>query len=424
MKKIKILFTIQWYPSVMSANGICDENIIRALVATGKFEIHCLSYRMYGMPKFECIDGVQVHRFNKGFSWSIYKWLSISKKWNVKLVEQLSQLCLRIKQLLTIPIYPFCEPINIIRFRHAALKLMKQENFDLIVSEHNGLDSIIAGYTIKKKYPFTKFIPIYWDSMTGGFPPKYLPHSFSKQRKFKLELKINSNADRIIYTETSQKINESTFKNQSFYKYVTYLNIPYLIIDKSSYLPKYPSEIINKEKINIVFAGSISNRNPEYLFKLFNNLNNKQICLNFICHEKYHSYLLSKADKYNINILCIPYMEHNKLSQVLYYSDFLLNIGVTNPNAISGKIFEYMSYLKPIISTYKIDNEACIPFLKQYPLSLLIDERLEIHKNAKILQTFIIQNKGKTADLQTIYNNFETSMPEAYVKIFDKIINT
>ena len=41
----KILFTIQWYPSVLSANALCDEKIIRQLVGCNEYEISCLAYK-------------------------------------------------------------------------------------------------------------------------------------------------------------------------------------------------------------------------------------------------------------------------------------------------------------------------------------------------------------------------------------------
>ena len=42
-----------------------------------------------------------------------------------------------------------------------------------------------------------------------------------------------------------------------------------------------------------------------------------------------------------------------------------------------------MSIGKPKISIYHTDDEPSIPYLKKYPLALLIDERLSVEENAK-----------------------------------------
>lgn len=60
MKK-KVLFLIQWYPSFRSANVNCDTNIMKELLKTGLYDIHCLSYKPINRPDYEYLDGFHVH---------------------------------------------------------------------------------------------------------------------------------------------------------------------------------------------------------------------------------------------------------------------------------------------------------------------------------------------------------------------------
>ena len=97
----------------------------------------------------------------------------------------------------------------------------------------------------------------------------------------------------------------------------------------------------------------------------------------------------------------------------------LINLGNKESAVIPSNIFEYMSYGKPIISTYSIDDEACIPYLNKYPLSLLLDEReTDLKKQRKILEEFILDVKGKSVDFKEIKDIFKNNMPETFVEEF------
>ena len=70
-------------------------------------------------------------------------------------------------------------------------------------------------------------------------------------------------------------------------------------------------------------------------------------------------------------------------------AEVLINFGNYNLNMIPSKIFEYFSFGKKIIHFYKDDNDTCIPYLKKYPYSLLIDERDTFEYNLKKLLGFL-----------------------------------
>ena len=54
----KVLFTIQWFPSVLSANALCDETIIEAIRENNEYDISCLVYNMPGMMRHEKIKNI------------------------------------------------------------------------------------------------------------------------------------------------------------------------------------------------------------------------------------------------------------------------------------------------------------------------------------------------------------------------------
>ena len=115
-------------------------------------------------------------------------------------------------------------------------------------------------------------------------------------------------------------------------------------------------------------------------------------------------------------------MDHKDLQKVQLENDILINFGVKNPNAISGKIFDYMSIGKAILSTTTIDNEACIKYLNRYPRGLIIDERIPINRNIEILLNFVESIAKKQTSFAEINELFYTSRPEAYKITIEKIL--
>lgn len=122
------------------------------------------------------------------------------------------------------------------------------------------------------------------------------------------------------------------------------------------------------------------------------------------------------------NIVYLGQIQHSEVEKLLSKSDVLLNLGVTVPSAISGKIFEYMSYGKPIVSTYSIDDEACIPYLSKYQLGLLIDERTgNVEQQAEQLCNFVEKTKERRVDFSTVEKIFYNNTPQAFVDYLEKV---
>ena len=153
-------------------------------------------------------------------------------------------------------------------------------------------------------------------------------------------------------------------------------------------------------------------RNIKYFIELISCIKDENIIFTFIGDSNYKP--LTEGNFKNIKY--VPLISHDKLSEYYNHADILLNLGVTIPSAISGKIFEYMSYGKPVVSTYSIDNEACLPYLKKYPLTYLIDEREEdIGRAAENLTEFIRNHCHERVDTAFINDIFIQNKPENFI---------
>lgn len=68
----------------------------------------------------------------------------------------------------------------------------------------------------------------------------------------------------------------------------------------------------------------------------------------------------------------IGWIPYEKLKYELQNSDILLNLAHLQGKQISSKIFEYMSYGKPILHILYKDEDVNLRYLENYSLSLLL----------------------------------------------------
>ena len=414
----KILFTIQWYPPKDSANVLCDDKIIQELLKTGEYEIHCLVYRTNGSEKLEIINGVTIHRFSRGLYFRYYLWARDNKS---KIGAVINRIILRIKQILTIPIYPCYEPLLARRFAREARKLHRKEKFDIVISEHHGFDSLYAGHALKKYDPNIQFMSILWDPFTGKEPAKYLPKGYAEQKLLKSEGKILSNADRIIAMKSSCEYHERMSKNKPYYDKYRFLDIPGIVKPKEA---STDAKYIEENKINIVYSGvlSLPERDPAYIVELLNKTKfAKDINLVFFSIGNGVDKLHVLKEKFKGNLVINGYVSREEINAVYHKADVLINLGGSNPYMVPSKIFEYMSYGKLILSTYYIDDESSKKYFEQYPLALCVDVRKDMDENKTLLEEFIEGKLNKTIEFEDVKKAFPNNLPESYVEVIKEI---
>lgn len=411
---------MQSYPSARSANVLCDDMIIQRLLATREAEIHCLCMRYHDQPLEEVIGGVHVHRFPVG-PYFEFKDGALRRPGSAadRFVRIFDKVVLRANQVLTIPIYPCFYPLRTKKFVREAEKLYTRHSFDVVACEHYGYETMMAGFSLKKNHPEVRYLQFFWDALSGGTKPGYLPAPFIDKRRSTLEEQILDTADCSVAMMSHQAHlgTKAYAKKAAEEGRLRFMGIPYL----QPVLPDVDSEMaleFDDSKVNIVFAGNLWGRDVEYAAALINAVPDLDAVL-WIITSSNTSELKGKLAGYGERIKFVPYVPHDMLLDVLASADALFNMGVKNPNAISGKIFEYMGCCKPIISTYSIDDEACLPVLRRYPLSFLIDERRsDLNAVASEVRDFLVGNLGKKVDYATVETEFHNCTPEAYCELF------
>lgn len=400
-KKKRVLFITNEYPVLASPTSLAASMVINN--PKYDYEVFCLSIR--NIKRDNTAEGICT--FN------------LSEKGGK--IKSQNKTKLRISQFLTIPIYPVLHPYLQMILNRKSYEICLEQKIDIVISVSFPFESVIAGAYVKKRLPDIIFIPYLIDAFSCGTPPKYLPVNYSNKKRLKYEYKAIRNGDGIIAMESGRKFYEKQV--YKCYHRFKYLNPAFFVGPKHCFSKCIENE--DNELIKVVYSGYLylPDRDPTYAIRLLSSIEKYKFSLSFIGRNEANDIIETKRATFNGEILTPGFMKHEELEEVLANADFLLHLGVSNGRAISGKIFEYMSYGKPIIALYYDPNEATIPYLEKYPYAICINTSSTQMEDAVIaLQKFITENIGKIADRESIEKLFYSSTPGAFWDVIHEIV--
>ncbi len=420
----KVLFIIRSYPPTRSANVLCDDKIIRAMLDKGGYEIHCLACRFHGQKKHEEVNGVKVHRFNRGKWWILYTFARDNETKGIyRFIVKLDRLYMRLWQFLYIPIYPNYEPLLARHVAKEAIKLHKEEHFDLVVAEHNGRDTLYAGSQVKKFDGKVKLVSILWDPFSGKDLAKYLPKGYAYRMLLRDEEKILRYPDRIISMYSNKAYQETHSKDKPFFKNIRFLDIPGIIRPGKT----TEEETFTKEgKINMLYSGilTLPDRDPAYLIKMIGSSRyaDKINLMFFVTRTSGTAKAKESLKGFKGTSIIHPFVPNNLLKSIAAHSDVLINIGGSNARMVPSKIFEYMSSGKPVLSTYYTDNDSSAQYLKKYQAAECIDIRKPMAESVAAFEDFIEQKLKCHVPFEEVEAKFPLNTPGKYVELIDELL--
>ena len=294
-----------------------------------------------------------------------------------------------------------------------AEKVINTDSIDTVICTHLPLETVSVGKALKEKYPHLNIVSYMLDSLSGGFLPRLLPASFCRKKKLRFEKQNLSHFDRVILMESSREHHEKYNKTANWYKNAYFLDVPALC--KTTSDKDFQKE--ETDETVLCFIGTMCDgvRTPYALLQALSNISDLKIRL-IIAGKNYCENLQSYLNNSNNVTLDIrgevPYDEAQK---ILRLADFPVNIGNVNPNLVPSKIFEYMSYGKPIISTYTSNADSSIPYLSKYPAVFLLDEQNKDTKAISAsLKSFLTEHKKTSVPYESLekqlYNNTPTAL--------------
>lgn len=418
---MKILFILGAYKPRASANGLCAANVVDYLKSQGH-SITVLSNKHIDGDSYENENGVEIYRVKQRLFFRIKEYISLNsnkRPLTCKILYGLANVLNKLQLFFMSLFWPIVSPMTNRIFRNTALTLQKKNDYDVVVSIYTPIEALLAGYEVKKSFPSVKFIPYFLDSLSGGYGPKIFSKKSIIKRGLKIEKKLYSLADSIFLMKSSE---EHQLKyNDQYDAKMRFLDIP-------MFLSKSENKLLNGDKprplCKMLFVGSISSkiRNPKTLIDALLQVELQNFVCEFIgnidCIDEFSVLKVRMGER----LIFTGFMDHNKLEEKIAEADILLNIGNLIPNMVPSKIFEYMSYLKPIISTYDISNEPSATYLRQYPLALLLSKDTPPKENAEKIAHFIRETHNAQLEYSMLEKQFYLNTPKAFADTLEKIV--
>lgn len=368
---MKVLFIACYSPLINNSASIETLQYLNNLAKFEENEIHLLTVNFppnsiyYDEYIFRMLDPrIKLHIISGGI---IFEKIMPKKK-NGEDVNEVSKFKLKIKSLLRkikkILAVPDMYLYWAIKASKYGIKLMKKESFDVMFSMHEPPSSHICAYRIKRKFKNLRWIA-YWsdpwlkDSTREG--STLIRRKFEGYYEKKIVYLANKHifvtkANRDDYVRTYKLKNDNTFIITRGYD-----NKVYKEIEKNE-IPK----LINKEKINLVYAGEIFSKLRD--IRPFIKAINKLKCENSELYNKLNILFFGNIDNDEVKkeLLEIDKVKvsnripYNEALGYMINADILLLFGNKNSKQIPAKIYDYFGCYGYILVILGDENDPII----------------------------------------------------------------
>ncbi|MDV4150656.1 glycosyl transferase group 1 [Clostridium sp. AL.422] len=368
---MKILFIACYSPLINNSASIETLQYLNNLAKFDENEIHLLTVNFppdsiyYDEYIFSMLDPkINTHIISGG---KIFEKIMPKKRNNSlnntinKRKNGIKGLLRKIKRLFAIPDMYLYWAIKASKY---GVELMKNENFDVMFSMHEPPSSHICAYRIKKKFKFLKWIA-YWSD-------PWLKDSTRENSSF-IRRKIEGRYERQIINLADKHI-FVTKANRDDYLQTYNLKIENTFIITRGYDAKVYDDIknnetpslIEKDKINIVYAGEIFSKLRD--IRPFISAVKKIKEENRSLYEKFNILFFGNIDNEDVKNELIQ-IENVKVSNRIPYkkalgymvnADILLLFGNKNSKQIPAKIYDYFGCLAYILVVLGDENDPII----------------------------------------------------------------
>lgn len=419
----KVLFVLGDYLPRSMANGLCIDRTSSECVRSGRYDAACLVADPKNKTSYEEIHGVPVYRVKRAWWLRLSEWRK-NCRWGVDgfiwiIVGLYKRLVIR-------PIFHRSLPHNdqtaLRGLTRTLFDLHKTHKFDIVVGVNQPLEALMAVQRLKQRCPDVKFVAYFLDALSGGNPLKGFTKDWMIQRGLEWEKRILPDADAVIMMEASRVHHEKYSRDCVYYDKIRYLDIPLLTPP-----PKSRSENpFDPKKTNILYSGSINPpiRDPRFILKFIEQYDQENVVWHFIGNISYRPFVKLFEDicrRCPEKIQVHGFMKHDDLTAYLEHADLFFNLGENNPSVVSGKIFEYFSWGKPVISSVSIPDSSLFLYKDRYPLLFMLYENRDMAESRRELFQFIKKNRGVSVPFEKVNQLFYQNTPKAFIDMLDTL---
>ena len=406
----KVLFILGNFFPEPSANSICGMEIMQQLVSEG-CEVHCIANRFSGMNSHELLHGVNIHRIPVPVKYDLVKKYNKSNKPFKKLLLRIALKMSNIYHLAASALYfPFPSLWFCLAMRKKTKLLIKNHGIDTVICVNQPMASLYVGIQLKKATQQVNWIAYLLDPITNGFQHPWLSKSKADRKLRVLQEKVLSAFDLVIAQNEHKKLFLSAENTPNKAK-IYYLGAP-LLAEKNV----APTKLDTEKKIVIYAGGLSSTRSPEYIAKVFRYVQSAVLHI----YTSNQSSWIKEIVVGSENIVLHSAIDRTELLSIMKGADALLSIGNTQSEYAPSKIIECISFGKPLIATYRTNEDTCRSYMEKYPCGLYLDERRETVEDAAARIDAMLNSTTSEVVFSKIEEIYWDNTPQAFVDVVKK----
>lgn len=313
------------------------------------------------------------------------------------------------------PFYSFSFPRRIYK---KMCELQEKNCYDGVIAILKPLDSNIAACKFKAKYPDVPYVVFCVDTLRKTFVEQHISKKFADA--FIWEKKILQNCDAYFYMH-SRKGDYELPRYDPYRGKLRETDMPRFKVKDIDKIPRYD---FGEDGEHWVYAGSIGgpHYNPNQLLEIFKKIENSpKRVLHLYTRGAETDRIAAMANKEKLNVRVHGYVDAATLESIMATADVIVSLKTSDQ--ISAKIFECMSYGKPVVhySGHRDDPDAY--YVNKYASGRVVKMYAE-NRDAEIsdLLQFLKNSIGKKVNSAELIKEFEMSTPEYSAKKIIKAI--
>lgn len=295
------------------------------------------------------------------------------------------------------------------------------ENIDVIIPASMPFESVIAAHNYKENINSEVILLPY---LFDQFVENEALHRFKlnkllkKKKHQRIERNVVASSKKILILKQLKDYFKSVYPEYSHI--LEEVEHPLIVKNK-----KY--NIRRKRGSGIVFtyAGSFYKniRDPKYMLEVFDKLLNEvDGVLNLYTFGNCESTIYEYSSK-NESIKANGSIPSSLVEGALSDADFLVAVGNSVNNQVPSKIFEYLSYGKPIIYFFENEDDSNIEILKKYPNSKCVNQKdMTFEDSIAELKSFCETNKNEAISFEQISELYSDALPEHTAQLIKRIV--
>lgn len=366
-----LLVTDKYYPKPY-ANAVCAQNLIDEFIRKGH-SVDVLAHTDSGIETPTTWNGANVYTIKPDLRLQLFYYSDNFVGRKSKLARFVASFFSKTRKLFLIswiPFYSFSFPR---RIKKMIGKLHEKNKYELIITMFQPFDGVYGMYLLKKSGLEIPWVIYSVDRVVGI---DSIPKPLKKLgRPYYWEKKFIEKADAFFYMESrKQHYQAKCFEHYHDKLHIADIPVPLgADIEKEHMGKKVPYDFKTNAE-NWVYTGSLGGAgyNPEALLKFWNGMpKDKKRVLHFFGRGKGMDELREKTRNMNGQIIVHDYVDSETFLLVQQAADVF--VGLRTIGQISLKIFEYMSFGKPIIHFSGHINDPCKDYVMKYPRGIVIE---------------------------------------------------